>query len=175
MAHQTSKKEISPMTDTNYYEKIGPHIKKLREERGLTKSQLASGVCSVSYISRVEKGERCPSSIILRQITTKLGTTPEELFRYLESPSSLNTYELINELYTSIQRHNFVEIDAMLLDKEKEIDSLSIRDAQIIRLFRCICDSILLKKYDWGIEDLDGDRNFDNVNSRLVFNIQRRK
>ncbi|CAH2213401.1 protein of unknown function [Tepidibacter aestuarii] len=41
--------------------------------RNMTKTQLTNGVCSISYITRIEKGERCPTSVILRQITTRLG------------------------------------------------------------------------------------------------------
>lgn len=41
---------------------IGKRIKKLREERGLTKYKLATDAgVSPGYISDLEKGEKCPT------------------------------------------------------------------------------------------------------------------
>ena len=142
------------MTMNNYYKHMGPYIKKLREDKGLTKSQLAKGICSISYISRIEQGERYPSSLILRQLATKLGTSTGQLFRHLESERSINTHNLITEVYTYIRRHSFAEIQKLINAQEQEIDQTSLEDMQSIRLFKCICRSILQKDYDWGLEEV---------------------
>ena len=87
------------MNEPNYYLQIGEVIKGLRLKKKMTKTQLANGICSISYITRIENGERCPTSVILRQITNKLGVTPEYLFRAIESPCALDVQELLNKLF----------------------------------------------------------------------------
>lgn len=53
---------------------LGALIKRLRDEQGLSLRQLAEGICSYSYISRIEQGERLPSMRILNEIGNRLDT-----------------------------------------------------------------------------------------------------
>ncbi|WP_432664720.1 helix-turn-helix domain-containing protein [Wukongibacter baidiensis] len=126
------------MVGTNYYIKIGPYIKELREKNNMTKSQLAEGICSVSYITRIENGERCPTSVILRQIANKLGITTEYLFRAIESPTSLQVKELLDQIFVYVGRSDMKKVNELITSKEQELDITSIHDMQIIRTFKCI-------------------------------------
>lgn len=58
---------------------IGDIIKKKRISQGLTKSELAEGICSQKYIYLIEKNKRNPSVRIINQLNEKLGT---DLFQY---------------------------------------------------------------------------------------------
>ncbi|HSQ87736.1 helix-turn-helix transcriptional regulator [Romboutsia sp.] len=142
------------MEGINYYIKIGPYIKELREKNNMTKSQLADGICSISYITRIENGERCPTSVILRQITNKLGITPEYLFRAIESPTSLQVKDLLDQIFTDIEKHNFKNIYKLIIKKEKELDIRSIHDMQIIETFKCISTTFLNENYHWGMDEV---------------------
>ncbi|CAH2213410.1 helix-turn-helix domain-containing protein [Tepidibacter aestuarii] len=137
---------------TDYYIEIGPYIKELREKNNMTKKQLADGICSPSYITLIENGSRCPTSVILRQIATKLGITPEYLFRAIESPASLHVKELLDQIFLYIERHDFKSVYNLINEKEKELSITSIHDTQIIRTFKSLSVTMLSQDYQRGID-----------------------
>jgi transcriptional regulator with XRE-family HTH domain len=143
------------MEDANYYIRLGPYIKKLREKMNMSRAELAEGICSVSYISRIESAQRCPSSIILVQITKKLGVTPEYLFRAIESPSSLEISALISQLTLYIERHDFENIKKLIEDNVHKIKDSSLHDMQLISGLKCYSDAIISKDYKKGINEIE--------------------
>ncbi|WBW97232.1 helix-turn-helix domain-containing protein [Oceanirhabdus sp. W0125-5] len=142
------------MHESNYYLKVGQTIKELREKQNMTKTELASGICSVSYITRIENGERCPTSVILRQLTTKLGISNEYLFRSIESDSAMHVHELLEELLLRIERHDFKSIYDLVTKEEKDLYIESIHDMQLFKLFKCMSNTILSEDYKSGLNEL---------------------
>ncbi|WBW97239.1 helix-turn-helix domain-containing protein [Oceanirhabdus sp. W0125-5] len=142
------------MKEINYYFEIGPYLKKLREKKNMSRSQLADGICSVSYIARIENGNRCPSSVILRQISNKLGITPEHLFRAIESPKGLYVQEIINQIMLYVERYDFANLFNLLNDKKnyEHLDILSIHDYQIIQTVKYCSKAFLDNNYEAGIK-----------------------
>ena len=61
--------------------KLSEKIKFLREERGMSQTELAkaAGYISRSSISKIEKGESDPSQKMLSRIAAALGVKPSEL------------------------------------------------------------------------------------------------
>lgn len=125
----------------DYYTEVGNKIKELRDKRNMSRAQLAEGICSVSYISRIESGTRCPNSLILRQFSNKLGISGDILLRAIESPTALKTYKLINKARINMEYNRFEEVKEIMnsIDLEKVE---SIHDKQIILTLTCIADSI---------------------------------
>lgn len=66
----------------------GQRIKRLRRERGLTLRDVAGEGVSFSYLSRIERGQRVPSTSALRTIGAKLGVSGEYLETGRELPVS---------------------------------------------------------------------------------------
>lgn len=58
---------------------IGPKIKKIREQLGLSQKQLAGEDMTRSYISLIEKGRAVPSHRVLKIIARRLHTPVEFL------------------------------------------------------------------------------------------------
>lgn len=58
---------------------FGLRLVKLREEAGMSQRELAFDGCTAAYISRVEKGERYPSVVIIRVLAVRLGVAAEYL------------------------------------------------------------------------------------------------
>lgn len=144
------------MEGTNYYSQIGQIIKRLREKKHMTKTQLAEHICSVSYITRIENGERCPNSVILRQLTNKLGVHPEYLFRVIESPTGWDLNLLLNQLLFYIERDDYKSITKIIdIIEEKNFDVPSIQDLQLIRIYKCISHAMLKHDYEWGIKETE--------------------
>lgn len=52
---------------------IGTRIKELREEAGMTQTELAGDRFSTSFISRLESGERYPSLRTINALMVRLG------------------------------------------------------------------------------------------------------
>lgn len=142
------------MNELNYYARIGETIKELRIKRRMTKTQLSNGICSPSYITRIENGERCPTSVILRQLTNKLGISPEDLFRYIESPTGLRVREVIKNLFILSERRDFKNVYNLIINEENKIEISSIHDLQIIEALRCISETALSRDYKSGIKKL---------------------
>ncbi|MGE6537540.1 helix-turn-helix domain-containing protein [Bacillus luti] len=59
---------------------LGITIKELRIKKNISQSELCHGICSQSQISKIEKGMIYPSSILLYQLSEKLGIDPNYIF-----------------------------------------------------------------------------------------------
>jgi len=139
----------------NFYGEIGNVIKNLREQRRMSKKQLAEGICSPSYISRIENGDRCPTSVILRQLANKLGIAPEELFRTIESPTSLEIKKLIDTLLQHVERNDFMSIASIIAKNEKYIQMASHYDLQLITALKLFSNAVLEKDFSKGAKQLE--------------------
>lgn len=64
-------------------ERFGEKLRVLRERRGLTVRDLASalGIKSSSYISKLEKGTKTPSTPLLLKISLYFGVSTDQLLR----------------------------------------------------------------------------------------------
>ncbi|MDR2167711.1 MAG: helix-turn-helix transcriptional regulator [Clostridiales bacterium] len=51
-------------------------IKRLRQERGLTQERLSRGICSLSTLSKIERGEHVPTFWVFKQLMQRLGENP---------------------------------------------------------------------------------------------------
>ena len=58
---------------------LGITIKELRI-KNISQSELCYGICSQSQISKIEKGMIYPSSILLYQLSERLGIDPNNIF-----------------------------------------------------------------------------------------------
>ncbi|EIT87413.1 transcriptional regulator [Fictibacillus macauensis ZFHKF-1] len=57
---------------------VGQRIRYYRKTKGLTQEELAQGICSVSYLSKIEKGDARSSDEVLNLLCKRLGISPEE-------------------------------------------------------------------------------------------------
>ncbi|UUW88347.1 helix-turn-helix domain-containing protein [Pimelobacter simplex] len=60
---------------------LGQRIRQARRARGLTQREIAEPEFSVPYISRIEAGERRPSTAALSHFASRMGMTLPELMR----------------------------------------------------------------------------------------------
>ncbi|MGF1438374.1 helix-turn-helix domain-containing protein [Bacillus thuringiensis] len=62
------------------FNNLGITIKELRIKKKISQSELCHGICSQSQISKIEKGVIYPSSILLYQLSERLGIDPNNIF-----------------------------------------------------------------------------------------------
>ncbi|MED1862578.1 helix-turn-helix transcriptional regulator [Fictibacillus nanhaiensis] len=58
---------------------VGQRIRYYRKTKGLTQEELAQGICSVSYLSKIEKGDAKSSEEVINLLCDRLGISPEEV------------------------------------------------------------------------------------------------
>lgn len=60
-------------------EMVGERIRQLRIHKQLTQKELIEGICSITYLSRIENGQINPSAEFLRKVSKRLGYDLTEL------------------------------------------------------------------------------------------------
>jgi transcriptional regulator with XRE-family HTH domain len=103
-------------------QRIGPAIRQLRQQQGLTLSDLAAKTgISVSYLSRLEKGRSVPSFTLLSRIGQELGV-PIGFFVETEQDARHVDAQLVEELsHTPIPKQVWPEILSMSLEGRKAL------------------------------------------------------
>lgn len=140
-------------TTNDYYLKLGEVIENLRDSKNMTRKELSQGICSYSYISRIEAGQRSPNPIILRQISNRLGVNVEYLFRCVESPNAVEIQMTLNRLNSNYRRNDYQGIKKILESQDKEIKFALRKDYQAFNFYRIICDSFIDKSFLKGYQD----------------------
>lgn len=72
---------MASIDDTKFLQRLGDHLRKRREDRGLTQDQLAQQ-CGLhrTFIGSVERGERNIAVLNLRKIAQVLRVSLSEMF-----------------------------------------------------------------------------------------------
>ncbi|SFF09666.1 Helix-turn-helix [Bacillus sp. OV194] len=83
---------------------VGQRIRYYRKTKGLTQEELAQGICSVSYLSKIEKGDAKSSEEVINLLCERLGISPEEV-------DSNEILELLNEWNMLMVNRRFEEAD----------------------------------------------------------------
>lgn len=142
------------MEKPNYYFQIAEILKENRQKKNMTKTELSKGICSVSYISRIENGERCPTSVILRQIANKLGISTEQLFRSIESPSATQIQQILHHSMIYIERWDVENLYKLINEELNNINITSIHDLQLIKGLKCFSSTLLNRTYKTGVKEI---------------------
>lgn len=68
----TVQKRRNYHNEKNDYKDIGNFIKKARKKLGVTQEELCEGVCSISYLSKIENNQIIPNDYYVKEIMEKL-------------------------------------------------------------------------------------------------------
>ena len=106
---------------------LGITIKELRMKKNISQSELCHGICSQSQISKIEKGVIYPSSILLYQLSERLGVDPNNIFaltknkklKYIE-----NVKYVIKDCLKQKQYKELYEI----VKKEKNLNNFQTKE-----------------------------------------------
>ncbi|RWQ77878.1 helix-turn-helix domain-containing protein [Bacillus cereus] len=106
---------------------LGITIKELRIKKNISQSDLCHGICSQSQISKIEKGMIYPSSILLYQLSERLGIDPNNIFaltqnkklKYIE-----NVKYVIKDCLKQKQYKELYEI----VKKEKNLNNFQTKE-----------------------------------------------
>ncbi|MBY6038286.1 helix-turn-helix domain-containing protein [Fictibacillus nanhaiensis] len=86
---------------------VGQRIRYYRKTKGLTQEELAQGICSVSYLSKIEKGDAKSSDEVINLLCERLGISPEDV-------DENQILEMLNEWYLLMVDRNFEKAEEFL-------------------------------------------------------------
>ncbi|PES00299.1 helix-turn-helix domain-containing protein [Bacillus cereus] len=89
---------------------LGITIKKLRIKKNISQSDLCHGICSQSQISKIEKGVIYPSSILLYQLSERLGVDPNSIFALTQNKKLKYTENVKYVMRDCIRQHQYKEL-----------------------------------------------------------------
>ncbi|MBF2599159.1 helix-turn-helix domain-containing protein [Listeria seeligeri] len=87
--------------------KLGPIIKRIREDKGYSRAELCDGICHINTIINIEKNTTSPSFEILRMIAGRLGESIDVIIRnadlkknafYVQQRTKLEKYAEVHDL-----------------------------------------------------------------------------
>ncbi len=82
--------------DSAFNKNVARVIKNKRVQSQKTQSEIAEGICSISYISKIESGKCPPDNFYVREIMSKMGITLEEV---MISEFTTELYDIIECIY----------------------------------------------------------------------------
>jgi transcriptional regulator with XRE-family HTH domain len=90
---------------------FGIIIREYRESLGISRKELAEGICTEKYIYLIEKGERTPSVDILSVISERLGEDLFEYYQYLECDNPIIVRDALRQFNICRKKLDFIELE----------------------------------------------------------------
>lgn len=115
------ERRLKHSQNKNEYQEIGTYIKRRRKDLNITQDVVSHGICSVSYLSKIENNQITPNEYFIKEIMTKLEVKEDvtqtflndehflkdliEAFFYLDNTSIKQKFEHIKPLESGILFH----------------------------------------------------------------------
>ncbi|HHZ5404773.1 TPA: helix-turn-helix domain-containing protein [Bacillus cereus] len=160
---------------------LGITIKELRIKKYISQSELCHGICSQSQISKIEKGVIYPSSILLYQLSERLGVDPNNIFALTQNKKLKYVQNVKYVMIDCTKQKQYKELYEIVKKEKNENNFQSREDKQFLLFYEAI--AILYaenKEYEKSINILKKClRNFDNldfprdkeIKLKIVFNL----
>ncbi len=119
---------------------IGEKIKDIREYYGISQKALCDGICSQSYISRLEKGEINVSVDILFLLSKRLGIDVSYFFNHYDSQSGDYLSITMEEVKEATRFRNYKRVDEIVsLELKNPTTSENLEFKQFLLWHKGIC------------------------------------
>lgn len=108
-------------------------IKEYRKTRQLTLSELSDGICDLTTLRRIEKGERAPSVYLFRKLMNRLGLAPSKFYANVASKEEIIFFNLYYEIEALVMGRKYDEAHAKISELHKLELDLSKKEGKKIR------------------------------------------
>ncbi|MFC7372787.1 helix-turn-helix domain-containing protein [Fictibacillus iocasae] len=144
---------------------VGQRIRYYRKVKGLTQEELAQGICSVSYLSKIEKGDAKSSDEVINLLCDRLGISPNET-------NNDEILEMLDEWNMMMVNKRFDEAGEFQKTVQEKMQGVS--DPNILlryELFKCRCIFVTSDDFDDGYHILENIKNhiLQSDNNELLF------
>ncbi|MGQ8827187.1 helix-turn-helix domain-containing protein [Bacillus sp. NA_146.1] len=109
------------------FKDLGITIKELRIKKNISQSELCHGICSQSQISKIEKGVIYPSSILLYQLSERLGVDPNNIFALTRNKKLKYIENVKYVIKDCIRQHQYTELYE-IVTKEKNLNNFQTKE-----------------------------------------------
>lgn len=106
---------------------LGITIKELRMKKNISQSELCHGICSQSQISKIEKGMIFPSSILLYQLSERLGIDPNNIFALTQNKRLKYVENVKCVIRDCIKQKQYTELYE-IVKKEKDENAFQTKE-----------------------------------------------
>ncbi|MEF8683536.1 helix-turn-helix domain-containing protein [Bacillus cereus] len=106
---------------------FGITIKELRIKKNISQSELCHGICSQSQISKIEKGMIYPSSILLYQLSERLGIDPNNIFALTQNKRLKYVENVKYVIKDCLKQKQYKELYE-IVKKEKNLNNFQTKD-----------------------------------------------
>ncbi|WP_166704155.1 helix-turn-helix domain-containing protein [Bacillus albus] len=106
---------------------LGITIKELRVKKNISQSELCHGICSQSQISKIEKGMIFPSSILLYQLSERLGIDPNNIFALTQNKRLKYVENVKCVIRDCIKQKQYTELYEIVM-KEKDENAFQTKE-----------------------------------------------
>lgn len=132
-------------------DRLGIYIGKLRVYLGISQAQLAQGLCTDAYLTRIESGEREADKLLTDALLQRLGKPADLFMRFLDE-GELRSYRRRKYIVELLRREQWREVEQALQEYQEEF----AQDSGILnRQFMQIIDLHLLHVKGVDREELD--------------------
>ncbi|WP_439020415.1 helix-turn-helix domain-containing protein [Bacillus thuringiensis] len=106
---------------------LGITIKELRIKKNMSQSELCHGICSQSQISKIEKGMIYPSSILLYQLSERLGIDPNNIFALTQNKKIKYVENVKYVIKDCLKQKQYKELYE-IVKKEKNLNNFQAKE-----------------------------------------------
>lgn len=146
---------------------IGEIIKAKREEKGITQSDLADGICEPQSLSRIERGTQNPRHDLLIRLFGRLGISSNRLFGIC-SLEDLNIEEYILQIKIANNRGEFEEAIRL----RNELEEKHGCESNILKQFLIWTDAINGRMTDGKIVHYSAQDKLDMLNEAIILTVK---
>ncbi|MDG1564993.1 helix-turn-helix domain-containing protein [Bacillus toyonensis] len=111
---------------------LGITIKEIRILKNISQSELCHGICSQSQISKIEKGMIYPSSILLYQLSKRLGIDPNNIFALTQNKKLKYVKNVKYVMRDCAKQKQYKELYEIVKQEKKQNNFQSKEDKQFL-------------------------------------------
>lgn len=133
---------------------IGNIIKEFRCLRNMTRNELAEDVCTEKYIYLIERGDRTPSTGLLRMFNDRLRVDLFEYYKFLDCKEPIRVKEIIDELTFCQRQSDFIKAEK-LVSTAKDLPDFKMKPwIYIFEANRIACKVFNERRYEEAIGEI---------------------
>ncbi|HDR8280811.1 TPA: helix-turn-helix domain-containing protein [Bacillus cereus] len=147
---------------------LGITIKELRIKKNISQSELCHGICSQSQISKIEKGVIYPSSILLYQLSERLGIDPNNIFALTQNKRLKYVENVKYVIKDCLKQKQYKELYEIVKKEKNENNFQSTEDKQFLIWHEAIAIFMVDKSIKTALDFLNNALKLTLTNSDFL-------
>mgnify|MGYP005752344983 CR=1 FL=1 len=148
---------------------IGKEIKNLRQDLGISQSELSDGICTQSQISKIEKGEVYPLANTLYFIAEKLGVDVNYFYELATIPHLEYVKAVKDQVRKALNTYNYPEVYNIIEgEKKNPLFANNRKNKQFLLWNEGICVFYMKKEKNKALQLLEEALEVTKMTNKLI-------